>query len=117
MIDSAVAHSENLLPAAHGPSIVHMSTVTAEAAAEIPLPEVLSWDEMVRRYPNEWVILVDMIKQDFQTVAGRVVAHGPDKHALVPAMHEAMRLHGHMGRFFTGIPRFWKIKSHVARHD
>jgi hypothetical protein len=87
------------------------------AEATATLPEVLSWDEIVLRYPNEWVILIDTVEQDFETVAGRVMGHGPDKHALLPVMREAGALRRAVGRFFTGNVRYWKFKSYVTRKD
>ena len=87
----------------------------AAIAEPIDLPELVSWDEICRRYPNEWVILIDEVERDFEVEAARVFAHSPDKHELREAGHEAMRLRGVVGQYFTGIVRYWKFKSHVRR--
>jgi hypothetical protein len=89
---------------------------TAETTAA-ELPEVLSWDEICLRYPNEWVILIHIVQRDFETVAGRVVGHGLDKHALLPVMREAGNVHRAVARFWTGHVRTWKFKSYVTRQD
>ena len=80
------------------------------------LPELLTWEEICHRYPKEWVILVDTVDRDLDIGGGRVMAHGPDKHVLVPAMHEAIARYGHVGRYFTGIKRTWKFRSYAQRN-
>jgi hypothetical protein len=80
------------------------------------LPELLSWEEICHRYPNQWVLLIDTVHRDLDIDSGRVYAHDLDKHALVPAGHEAVRLYGHVGRFFTGHKRTWKFRSYAQRN-
>jgi hypothetical protein len=42
--------------------------------------ELLSWAEIQRRYPDEWVLLVDeVLGEDFPVTAGRVAYHTPDR--------------------------------------
>jgi len=49
-------------------------------AAEAANPgEKLSREEIWRRYPNEWVILVDCDWVNCMTTAGVVYGHSPDK--------------------------------------
>lgn len=51
--------------------------------------EKLPWDEIRRRYPDEWVVLVDYsLDEDEQLTAGVVFAHAPDKGELKAAMAE-----------------------------
>lgn len=89
------------------------SSITSAEPAD--LPELLPWDEICRRYPSEWVIVIDEVERDFEVEAARVFAHSKDKHALREAGHAAMRLRGVVGQYFTGHVRFWKFKSHVRR--
>lgn len=80
-----------------------MAPGTAVALSESPpLPEVLSWEAICERFPNEWVILIDMTHRDHRVAAGRVYAHDPEKRALREAGREAMHLRGVIGGFFTG---------------
>ena len=57
-----------------------MAAMSSDAAGADA--EVLSWDVIRERHPNEWVILVDLVKEDHHTAGGRVLAHSPDKDAL-----------------------------------
>ena len=92
------------------------SVLSAPDAPATELPELLTWEEICRRYPKEWVILVDTVHRELVLAGGRVFAHSTDKHALVPAGHEAMRRYGRAGRFFTGIKLTWKIRSYAQRN-
>ncbi len=45
-------------------------------------PEKLPISEIQRRYPDEWVVLVDYDFPNMELTAGVVVAHSPDRDAL-----------------------------------
>jgi hypothetical protein len=46
-------------------------------------PEKLSWDEIRKRYPDEWVILVDYSFDDNEAIIAAVVHdHSPDRDQL-----------------------------------
>jgi hypothetical protein len=63
--------------------------------------EVLTWEEIEHRYPDEWVLLVDQIfGERFPLTAGRVVAHTQDREAVERAARQlGPQRHG---VFFTG---------------
>ena len=66
--------------------------------------EPLSWDEVHRRYPDQWLVLVetDWIPNDFRFRTARVVGHGLRRQAvLAGAKHIVARYQG-FGCFFTG---------------
>jgi hypothetical protein len=77
-------------------------------AARVPtseISEVLTWDQICARYPDEWVCLVEM---DFirpngaELGAARVIGHGKTRRAPV---EQAMPWREHyelIGHFFTG---------------
>jgi hypothetical protein len=44
--------------------------------------EKLSREEIWRRYPNEWVVLIDLDVADMKVRGGVVRAHGPDRATL-----------------------------------
>jgi hypothetical protein len=44
-----------------------------------PPGELLPWSEIQRRYPNEWVVLVDTDWTDMKVTVGVVHAHSPSK--------------------------------------
>lgn len=93
--------AENLLPREPPLIVLPMDAASLEATSIVPT-EILSMDEILARYPDQWVIMVDMVQEDAQTVAGRVYAHGPDRTALVPAMMEAIQRYGGVARRWTG---------------
>jgi len=74
-------------------------------ALETPdLPELLSWDEICRRYPDQWVALVDMVWIDDtdEFSAARVAGNGPKR---ADPLLQARRFHSRfeeIGHFFTG---------------
>lgn len=44
------------------------------------MADKLGWDEIERRYPDEWVVLVDYTFDDNEDlIDGVVYAHGPDR--------------------------------------
>lgn len=78
----------------------------AAAPPASPAPsEIIPWEAICARHPDEWVILVDMVHRDHRVVAGRVHAHSADKRALREPGREAMALYGAIGGFFTGTLR------------
>lgn len=41
--------------------------------------EMLSWEEIKSRYPDEWVLLGDPVFEGTMVLKGAVLAHHPDK--------------------------------------
>ena len=77
------------------------------------MKEKLSWQEMKRRYPNEWLVIVDYETDE----AGRVIAGVVERHS--PNMEEAA-LPPAVGRdtafYCTGESTFRGLRSHAHRH-
>lgn len=71
------------------------------AIKERPQGDSLTIDEIARRYPDEWVVLVDMESSNMTTTAGVVHAHSPHKREAW-AMAEGLR---EVGVFWTGKKR------------
>ena len=46
---------------------------------EIIQDEILSWEEIKKRYPNEWVVLGNPIIDGMEILKGTVLSHHPDK--------------------------------------
>ena len=60
-----------------------------KADCEVAHVEPLSWVEICKRYPDEWVVLVDYsIDENEDVVAGRVLAHSAKKAEIKAAMAE-----------------------------
>jgi hypothetical protein len=78
-----------------------MSEAHAVAASEPS--ELLSWIEICRQYPDEWVALVEIDWVDEDEVrAARVAGHGPRRaDPLEQARHLHLR-YEEIGHFFTG---------------
>ena len=77
--------------------------------------ERLSWDEIKKRYPNEWVCLVDVEPQDLTRItSGVVYAHDPKHGALL----EKRRQLKHAAIHWTGKKRgiIHVIEDDVDRH-
>lgn len=56
------------------------------------MPEVLPIAEIIRLYPQQWVLLGDVVATDGPDVrAGRVLYHGPDKAELHRTATEVRR--------------------------
>ena len=65
--------------------------------------ELLSWQEICARHPNEWVALVeiDWVNED-EVRAARIAGHGPRR---ADPLQQARHLHARyeeIGHFFTG---------------
>ena len=41
--------------------------------------EILSWEEIKSRYPNEWVVLGDPVFEGTMVLQGAILSHHPDK--------------------------------------
>jgi hypothetical protein len=90
---------------AAGPRCEHARWKMSEAhALSTPeLSEPLTWQEICRRYPDQWVALVDIAWVDEDEVRGaRVAGHGPRR---ADPLEQARHLHSRyeeIGHFFTG---------------
>ena len=95
--------------------------ISAEAKREVQAPdERLSMGEIDRRYPNEWVVLVDSDWTGMVTRSAVVAAHSPSKKEALTAS-KALRAAGvrHLAIFWTG-PKmsptaFWMLNGHVRQ--
>jgi len=78
-----------------------MSDAVAFAASEPS--ESLSWQEICRRYPDQWVALVEIDWTEEDEIRGaRVAGHGPRRaDPLLQARHLHSR-YQEIGHFFTG---------------
>lgn len=78
-----------------------MAEAHARSAPE--LSERLSWQEICRRYPDQWVAIVDIEWEEEDEVhAARVAGHGPRR---ADPLEQARHLHPRyqeIGHFFTG---------------
>lgn len=73
-------------------------------ASEIELTARLTWAEICRRFPDQWVALVEMdwIDEEDEFQSARVAGHGPRR---ADALLQARRLRDRytsIGHFFTG---------------
>jgi hypothetical protein len=78
-----------------------MSEAHAGSAPESS--ELLSWQEICRRHPDQWVALVDIEWVDEDEVrAARVVGHGPRRADPLQQAHHLHSRYEEIGHFFTG---------------
>ena len=80
----------------------------AETTAAIP-SEPLTWAEICERYPNEWVVLVevDWVEKDednptFEFHSARVATHGPTRRAPLMEARSLRARYPEMAHYFTG---------------
>lgn len=76
----------------------------------------LTWNEICRIYPDEWVVVVNYQNKGPVEVDGVVVAHGPDRSQFKDQIVKAMQEHGQTAVRYTGeliqeseLPLLWQI--------
>lgn len=79
----------------------------------------ITWDEMVRAYPNEWVALIDYQQENAVEIKGVVVAHGANRKTFHETVGKLLPQHGDIAIRYTGeliknpeLPLLWRI-SHT----
>jgi hypothetical protein len=72
--------------------------------------EMLSWDEIRKRYPDEWVILVDYSCDDNEDIIAAVVYdHSPDRDELYTRCAQDPNHPRSVAALFTGEIRGGRI--------
>jgi len=82
----------------------------AHAIEPESLTELMTWEQICQRYPDQWVALVEMDwdnEIDWFTVA-RVAGHGTTRRAPFEQMRVAGLYYKAIGHFFTG-----RIRPHA----
>lgn len=76
----------------------------AHALETSDLPEMLPWAEIRRRYPDQWVALVDIawIDDTDEFSAARVAGHGPKRADPLAQARRFQSRFDEIGHFFTG---------------
>lgn len=79
----------------------------------------MTWPQICKAYPNEWVVVVRYDPTGPVEVNGVVVAHGPHKSSFRGQVAKAMQQYGRAAVRFTGelvqesdLPLLWQI-SHT----
>jgi hypothetical protein len=70
-----------------------------------PLPERLNWKQICERYPNEWVVLVEMdwVDNTYSSLRSAIVAgHGAHRSEPLEQTDALRGRYPRMGHFFTG---------------
>jgi hypothetical protein len=53
----------------------------------ITVPEILSFEEIQRRYPDQWVLIADVeVDEEMQVIRGEVLAHSSDRDEVYDAL-------------------------------
>lgn len=80
------------------------------------MQQPMTWSEICRDFPNEWVAVVDYKREGPVEVNGVVVAHGPDRDRFKDEIVKAMQEHGKVAMRYTGeliqeseLPLLWQI--------
>ena len=73
-----------------------------------PISEPLTWEEICKCYPDEWVVLVEVDwvnDTDFELRSARVVGHGKRRKDPIEQARPLRDRYPSMGHFFTGTSR------------
>lgn len=81
-----------------------MSNVAHAEPSEPELSEPLNWSEICRRYPDQWVTVVDIdwIEDEDEFRTARVAGHGPRRADPLIQVRPLRARYREMGHFFTG---------------
>lgn len=76
----------------------------------------MCWDEIKKRFPDEWVALANYHQKDAEEIEGVVVAHHQDRKEFHETVAKLLPTRGNMATRFTGtliknpeIPLLWQI--------
>jgi hypothetical protein len=86
------------------------------------ISEPLTWEQICKRYPDEWVCLVELYRIDpgrFVFRTARVVGHDPHRRTAVEQSRPWWRAYEEVGQHFTGRtePRLWIAPRGPVRID
>lgn len=80
----------------------------------------MTWEEMKKAYPDEWLAVVNYTSNDVGDVDGEVVYHSDDKDDFYRHAKEVIDRYGGMAMRYTGeliknpeVPLLWQI-SHTS---
>lgn len=85
--------------------ITMLASNPTNAAATMNAPERLTWDQICRRYPDEWVVIAEMDWVEdgcFEFGTALVLAHHKTRKETSPSVKEADQHYDEVGAFFTG---------------
>lgn len=75
--------------------------------------ERLSWKEIEKKYPDEWVLVVDLDMGEMGSIEeATLIAHSKNKEEIFSYPIEAERV----GLLFTGESQFRGFRSHAEHH-
>jgi len=81
--------------------------------------ERLTWDEICRRYPDEWVVVVEIERVDesdeaddvaIEFCTSVVIAHHKTRKGASPSVKAAFQRYEEVGKFWTGV-----LKAPISR--
>jgi hypothetical protein len=78
----------------------------------------MTWDEMKKTYPDEWVAVVNYTSDEVGNVEGEVVFHSNDKSEFYRHAKDVVSQYGGMAMRYTGeliknaeVPLLWQISN------
>jgi len=75
-------------------------------ASEFTLSEPLTWEQICERYPNQWVVLVEMIRENddhnSELLTARVAGAGKTRREPLEQSRPLRAGYSGFGYFFTG---------------
>ena len=84
------------------------------------MQQPMSWNDICRAYPNEWVAVVDYKREGPVEVSGVVVGHAPERTQFYTSTEKILQKYDRVALRYTGelvqesdLPLLWQI-SHTA---
>ncbi len=78
----------------------------------------MTWEEIKKNYPDEWIAVVNYERISAIGVSGTLVAHHPNKKSFHQSVRELMPQYGKIAVRFTGqliknpeVPLLWQISN------
>ncbi len=83
------------------------------------MQEKMSWNQIVKKFPDEWVALTDYDRKDPESIEGVVIAHHPNRQQFHQTVGDLLENYKILAIRYTGdliknpeIPLLWQI-SHT----
>lgn len=84
------------------------------------MQQSMTWNEICRAYPDEWVAVVDYKREGPVEVSGVVVGHAPERTQFYTSTEQTLQKYDRVALRYTGelvqesdLPLLWQI-SHTA---
>jgi hypothetical protein len=85
--------------------VASVEQITDEGAIQqesLPANYYLLYEQITQLYPNEWVLLANIVEQKGHIVGGEVILHEKDKRIFTVKAKDLIPQHQHTAHFYIG---------------